>query len=144
MDNNFAHRSIKCHHSNSTIYMVSLTLKQIYGLAIVSFTVLLLSRGALSSHNASLQSLRLWFELLTITSLGLMIYGCFLLLSAKKRSQWWLVLLIFLNVLGFVVILMLQDHSESQKNSFVAAVSDITMEKRAVVPEDFDNQQGSN
>ena len=124
--------------------MVSLTLKQKYGLAIVSFTVLLLSRAALSSHNATLQSLRLWFELLTITSLGLMIYGCFLLLSAKKRSHWWLVLLIFLNILGFVVILMLQDHSESHKNSFAAAVSDVTVEKRTIGPEDFDNQQGSN
>jgi peptidoglycan/LPS O-acetylase OafA/YrhL len=122
--------------------MISLTLKQKNTLAIVSFTVLFLSRGALSNHNPTLQSLRLWFELSTITSLGLMIYGCFLLLSAKKRSQWWLVLLIFLNVLGFIVILVLQDRSEPRKESITAAVADIVMEKNAIGIEDSDNQQG--
>jgi peptidoglycan/LPS O-acetylase OafA/YrhL len=122
--------------------MISLTLKQKYALAIISFTVLFLSRAALSNHNPTLQSLRLGFEMLTITSLGLMIYGCFLLLSAKRRSQWWLVLLIFLNVLGFVVILVLQDRSEPRKESITAAVADIAMEKNAIGAEDSDNQQG--
>ena len=65
-----------------------------------------------------------------------MIYSCFLLLSAKKRSQWWLLLVIFLNVLGFLVIIQLQDHSEPHQVSSTS--ENITTEGSAIRTNDSD------